>query len=168
MSDREDLLAQIKTYCEKRYPAMRPSSPDFPYGGHGNTKQVSAVVLLAVDWIEGDLKARETISWLPKQIDLANLTGMAVHELTRIHLSWAQACEIVKSAGETALWTGKLDKLVAKHPQAAERFLGMLFQTPLDDLGKNVKRVVQDLAKTVIWVQSYAFLVEHGYTMPAE
>lgn len=71
---------------------------------------------------------------------------------------------IVGSAGETSLWTGKLEKLIAKHTKAAKRFLGM--EIRFNDRGMNVKRVVQDLAKTILWAQSFAFLTEHGYRMP--
>lgn len=167
MVDKKQLVTQVKEYCENRYPPKTPSDPDFPYNGHGNTKEVLAIVSLVVNWLEKKPKAREAIAYRPQETNLADVTGMAVHELTRFDFPWAEVCGIIDSAGKTAFWTGRLDRLVARHPRATERFLGMRLSVPSDS-GKNVKKVVQDLAKSILWAQSLAFLVEHDYEMPTE
>jgi hypothetical protein len=165
MIDREHVLAQVQEYCEFRNMTKLRGDPDLLVNGHGNTEQVSSVVLFVIDWIEGVPEAREAISYRPDQTNLADVTGMAVHELTRRNFPWEVVSSIIKKAGETSLLTGKLDGLVAKYPKAAGRFLGLQLPSS-DNWGKNVNRVVQDLAKTILWSQSFSFLVEHGYRMP--
>lgn len=157
------VLDQMFDFCTKGLGGIPRTDLDLPFNGRSNENALRAPLLLVVAWINNESYARQAISYRPDQITLADLVGMAVHETTRLHFSWTEACTIVSHAGNNGLFTQKLERLVAKHERATDWFLGN--KLSYAD-GMSPKRLVQNMAKTTIWALCFALLTSHNYEMP--
>ncbi len=151
----EEVTDKVTAHCAAGLRKGR--SPDHLLVGCGNAELVSQIVLEAITWMDTPEKierckkfSHQTLAWV---------VAVETSNLTRENFSWTAICKIIENAGNAKVFKGLIDLLASTHDYAAH----VIGYEP--DLGtaNNVKISMSRLAKAILWMEAYTFLVEEGF-----
>jgi hypothetical protein len=150
----EEIALKVQAHCALG--VRKGRSPDFPRVGCGNEELVTKIVLRTIIWMDTPEKIEER-KRLSHQT-LAWVVAAETFNLTRENFSWTTVCKTIENAGKAQVAKGMIDLLAKDHAYAVFVLgYGSLQYEP------NVKSMMSNLAKAILWAEAYTFLVEEGY-----
>lgn len=149
----EEIVAKVKVHCAGGIRKGRSS--DFPLVGCGNDALVAQIVLQSIDWLGMPEKismsegSHQTLAWV--------VAGETC-SLTVNDFSWKTVCKIIEQAGVAKLSKSAIDIFAKDYGYAAH----VISYEP-DLSSSNVKISMSRLARAILWIEAFTFMVEEGY-----
>lgn len=147
-----ELLERVHGHCMSG--VREGKSEQFPIVGAGNALLVGKIVVeVTREWLSEESLPRLR----QKHTTLADVVAMVVYNQTRNGFSWGAVNRVIEKAGKAGVYVGLLDSFREAHPRESAQVAA------INPRVQNVKRSVQDLARTILWVEALTFLQEEGY-----